>query len=120
MIYLATQKGINKDDSEDAVLIGNEVICDAVGEYVIPQAGFICVADGVGGHNGGRTASHYVLNALSESDPMPGQLRNTVLQINTDLLKESAANRELCEMATTLSGIYLFGESASVLHTDID
>ena len=57
-----------------------------------------------------------VLNALSESDPMPDQLRNTVLQINTDLLKDSEANRDLSEMATTLSGIYLFGESASVLH----
>ena len=116
MIYLATQKGINKAESEDAVLIGNEVICDAVGEYEIPQTGFICVADGVGGHNGGRTASHYVLNSLSEKNPVPEQLRNTILQINTDLLKESETNRELCGMATTLSGIYLLGESASVLH----
>lgn len=107
MIYLATPKDINKAESEDAVLIGNEVICDAVGAYAIPRAGFICVADGVGGHNGGRTASHYVLDALSESNPMPDHLRNTVLQINTDLLKESDANRDLSEMATILSGIYL-------------
>ena len=48
MIYLATQKGINKVESEDAVLIGTQVICDTVGEYAIPQTGFICVADGVG------------------------------------------------------------------------
>ena len=116
MIYLASQKGVNKAESEDAVLIGNKVICDTVGEYEIPQNGFICVADGVGGHNGGRAASHYVLNSLSEKSPTPEQLRSTVLQINTDLLKKSEAKREFCEMATTLSGIYLFEESAWVLH----
>ena len=116
MIYLATQKGVNKAESEDAVLIGDAVICDAVGEYAIPKAGFICVADGVGGHNGGRVASHYVLNALAEKSPKPEQLKDTVLQINADLLNKSEANQELCEMATTLSGIYLFGESASIVH----
>ena len=116
MIYLATQKGVNKAESEDAILIGNEVICDAVGEYAIPKAGFICVADGVGGHSGGRAASHYVLNALSDREPMPDELRDTILQINTDLLKGAEANRDLSEMATTLSGIYLWGGAASVLH----
>ena len=116
MIYLATQKGVNKAESEDAVLIGDAVICDAVGEYAIPKAGFICVADGVGGHNGGRVASHYVLNALAEKSPKPEQLKDTVLQINADLLNKSEANQELCEMATTLSRIYLFGESASIVH----
>lgn len=116
MIYLATQKGVNKVESEDAVLIGTEVICDTVGKYTIPQIGFVCVADGVGGHNGGRTASHYVLNALAEKNPGPEQLRDTVLQINADLLKESKANRKFSKMATTMSGIYLFGESTSVLH----
>ena len=116
MIYLATQKGVNKAESEDAVLIGDAVICDSVGEYAIPKAGFICVADGVGGHNGGRVASHYVLNALAEKSPKPEQLKDTVLQINADLLNKSKANQELCEMATTLSGIYLFGKSASIVH----
>ena len=114
-IYAATQKGVQKAQNEDRVVLNQNILSVGIYECECTE-GFVAVADGVGGHNGGRTASHYVLNALSESDPMPGQLRNTVLQINTDLLKESAANRELCEMATTLSGIYLFGESASVLH----
>lgn len=33
MIYLATQKGVNKAESEDAILIGHEVISDCIGEY---------------------------------------------------------------------------------------
>ena len=42
MIYLATQKGVNKAESEDAVLIGNEVICDAVGNTNSSDRIYLC------------------------------------------------------------------------------
>ncbi len=116
MIYLVTQKGVNKAESEDAILVGHEVISDSIGEYEIPQSGFVCVADGVGGHNGGRIASHYVLEALSNCAPEHNQLRDAVIKINTDMLNESAKRQEINEMATTLSGIYLSGKSASIVH----
>ena len=66
MIYVSTHAGKQHSISEDAVLIGSEVLTEASDTLPMPECGFICVADGVGGNRGGDQASQYVLGELSK------------------------------------------------------
>lgn len=116
MIYLSTQKGIDKLEGEDAVLVGREVFCETTLSLPVPDAGFICVADGVGGIKGGRAASHHVLSFLSESEVRDGNLRDLILQANESLMKEATETPDLDGMATTLSGIWVSDDCRYLLH----
>ena len=72
MIYVSTHAGKRHTMSEDSVLVGTEVISDESAIFPMPDAGFICIADGVGGNYGGAQASSFILNALAkwEDDPV--------------------------------------------------
>lgn len=115
MIYLSTQKGINKAESEDAVLVGTEVLSETAITLPLPQKGFICVADGVGGHNGGRVASHFILEYLRDHSDIEN-IRSSISEANMQLLEIAKKSPGLESMATTLSGIYISEENQSIFH----
>lgn len=69
------------------------------------------VADGMGGHNGGETASagarDGLIAALKEKAPSLDALREGITQINADLFKQQAEDEKLSGMGTTLSVIWM-------------
>lgn len=69
------------------------------------------VADGMGGHNGGETASagarDTLIRALQERKPSLDALRSAIEQANTDLFRQQEADEKLSGMGTTLSVIWL-------------
>lgn len=115
MIYVVTNAGRDKTESEDSVLVGEHIITDASAVFPVPMAGFVCVADGVGGNQGGKDASAYVLRELTayfdESD-----IASYIMNINRKLIEEGASNSGLSRMATTLTGIHIFEESVELIH----
>lgn len=116
MIYLSTQKGIHKGESEDAVLVGTELFYETTATLPMPDTGFVCVADGVGGNKGGRTASHHILEFLSKTSQTDGHIKELILQANESLKKKASGVPELAFMATTLSGIWYDGNICLVVH----
>ncbi len=117
MIYIMTRAGEGKETSEDSVLVGSQLYSDVMDAAEIPENGFVCVADGVGGNQAGEIASSFVLEALSEcgwdeDDAMREKLR----EINHLLIENSLSDPERRNMATTLSGICFRGEQMKLIH----
>ena len=73
MIYIDTRKGKHHKISEDAVLVGDFIISDESDVLPVPEEGFVCVADGVGGNNGGADASTFLLEELLQNSVVENQ-----------------------------------------------
>lgn len=69
------------------------------------------VADGMGGHNGGETASagarDGLIAALQDKTPSLDALRDAITQVNADLFRQQAEDEKLSGMGTTLSVIWM-------------
>ena len=100
-IIAITQKGPNKTENEDRIIIGKNIIADGVFQTQL-QNGIVAVADGVGGNNAGAVASHYVAKQLSSLNIISG---NELAKINKQLLSLSFEHPTYENMATTLSGV---------------
>ena len=117
MIYVSTHAGKRHSISEDAVLIGTDVLSDVSDVLPVPDAGFICVADGVGGNLGGAEASHFVLNAMAEcKDILCEDLKAFMLKINDELIASASKDGKAPNMATTLTGIFLNDNIKHLVH----
>ncbi|MEY4444029.1 MAG: hypothetical protein RL301_108 [Actinomycetota bacterium] len=88
---------------------------------------FIAVADGMGGHVGGETASKIAINSAvqllpllnnDEIDPesLDDFLLNSILEIDSDIKDAISDNPELSGMGTTFVGLALYRNRVSVLH----
>ena len=107
MVYVSTHAGKRHSISEDSVLVGTQVLYETNETVPVPDIGFICVADGVGGNRGGAQASRFVLNALSAWLDSPSEdLENYIRKINDDLIASSSENEAISGMATTLTGFF--------------
>lgn len=117
MIYVSTHAGKRHTMSEDSVLVGTEVISDESAIFPMPDAGFICIADGVGGNYGGAQASSFILNALAkwEDDPVE-DLKVFLVKCNNDLIAFASEDSDASEMATTLTGICVANEGFRLVH----
>ena len=62
-IIAITQKGPNKAENEDRIILGKNIIAEGTFQTQLAN-GIIAVADGVGGNNAGAVASHYVAKQL--------------------------------------------------------
>lgn len=117
MIYVSTHAGKQHSISEDAVLIGSEVLTEASDTLPIPECGFICVADGVGGNRGGDQASQYVLGELSKyQETADVNLAALLKEINESLIAAAAADGTATDMATTLTGFYVKDGQFMLVH----
>lgn len=101
-VIAVTQKGLNKTENEDRIIVGKTIVAGGTLFSEI-ENGIIAVADGVGGHNAGAVASHFVANKLCHLNEISvDRLR----EINDELISFSETSEEKRGMATTLSGIY--------------
>lgn len=101
-IIAVTQKGINKIENEDRIVVGKTILADGI-LLTEMENGVVAVADGVGGQNAGSVASHFVANKVCSLSDVTVEVFQ---QINAELMSLSMENAENNGMATTLSGIH--------------
>lgn len=104
-VIAVTQKGLNKTENEDRIIVGKTIIADGTLISDI-ENGIIAVADGVGGHNAGAIASHFVADKLRHLQEISVE---QLKAINDELIKISETTDGQQGMATTLSGICCTG-----------
>lgn len=110
-VYWHTIKGTGKGANEDRVLIGQSVKKDGSGQAELTR-GFVAVADGVGGNQGGAEASDFVCQVLAqEKNPD----REFFQHVNHLLIEKGAVNPVYRSMATTFSGIFLLPEKEDTI-----
>lgn len=100
-IIAITQKGPNKAENEDRIIVGKSIIADGIFQTQLVN-GMIAVADGVGGNNAGAVASHYVATQITTLNTVS---ENELARVNEKLLSLSFKCSAYENMATTLSGI---------------
>ncbi|MBQ3411883.1 MAG: serine/threonine-protein phosphatase [Oscillospiraceae bacterium] len=117
MIYASSRKGKHHNVNEDTIVIGTEILSDSSGSFEIPDNGFICIADGVGGNEGGDKASHFVAQELSEwNGRSKDSIKEFLTQINNNLIEASVTDVNARDRATTLTGFFVNGSAFKVIH----
>ena len=80
------------------------------------------VADGMGGHRGGATASRLVVETVkttylgADGDDIPAALREAMTRANARVYTEAQSNADLRGMGTTTSALVVRGEKAWFAH----
>ena len=81
------------------------------------------VADGIGGHKGGREAAEYTVRGLladyfatPDTWSVPRAIETVTTALNRWVMAEASRNAELAGMATTLSGLVLRGQRFYTAH----
>ncbi len=103
-IIAITQKGPNKAENEDRIILGKNIIAEGIFQTQLTN-GIIAVADGVGGNSAGAVASHYVAKQLSTLNTVS---EGELAKVNEELLSLSSECSDYENMATTLSGVASF------------
>ncbi len=110
LVVSRTNKGLVRDNNEDSILVK------------VPN--LFAIADGMGGHQGGETASSEAVAYLAETDFSKVE-DNDILPFLTKRVQEASnriwqmaqANQKLRGMGTTLTVVYLLDdERACVAH----
>lgn len=100
-----TDIGLIRRNNQDAVILGS---------------GLIGIADGMGGHNGGETASagarDGLIRALAEKEPARETLEAAVQEVNLALWNQQEQDDTLSGMGTTLSVLWPAGEMMLIAH----
>jgi protein phosphatase len=119
----ATDVGLRRDHNEDALLVDEGL-------------GLFVVADGMGGHAGGGTASRLAIETLQaairhardsepeafgsdagvEESPVPDVLREAVEEASAVIYRAAQADPELTGMGTTVTAALVDGHVAYVAH----
>ena len=109
---------MGKDKCDDIALIGDQIYSISEGSLVTDRLERICIADGVGGNNGGDIASRFVMEKIIESGERIGkeELKDKLFKINNELLCYAAITPGVGTMATTFSGIFYLGTDIALAH----
>ena len=113
-VVMKTDVGLVRSENQD------------FGSYTTPQeeAGskpggrLLVVADGMGGHRGGATASRLATETVkaqylgSDTDDIATALRDALLRANARVFTEAQSNMELRGMGTTTSALVVHGNNA--------
>lgn len=117
MIYAMTHCGKSHEVSEDSVVVGKHVITDDCAEFDIPETGFVCIADGVGGNNGGAQASSFICEMLANEDSCCEEtLKSKLIAVNDALITLASNTDSLKMMASTLSGVFIKNNNYYLIH----
>lgn len=110
-IYAATQKGEQKVQNEDRVVLNQNTLSVGIHECECTE-GFVAVADGVGGNNAGAVASQFVAEELGKCD----HTIENLTEINRKLIERSRTYEALAGMATTLAMVDFTEDSAKITY----
>ena len=111
------QKGLVRDNNEDALSVGGIILRDNVTNFTvdISEGGFfyLLVSDGMGGHEDGEEASEFTLNELKEkfeqkqigANSFEDDMRKMTNTISTQLNQMAAEKGQQLPMGCTLTGI---------------
>lgn len=118
-ITVIVQKGLHKQNCDDAALIGNNVYGEGIHQIQCEMPCIVAVADGVGGNQGGQEASRFVLDFFGSEaniESQSAEALNMMMQdCNAALLSEAEKNPEHGKMATTLTAVVLRSEHSELL-----
>ena len=100
-----TDIGLIRRMNQDAVIVGDTVMG---------------VADGMGGHQGGETASagarDGILRILADKEPSEEALREAISEVNLTLWEQQLEDSSLTGMGTTLTLLWPAGEQMLIGH----
>jgi len=116
-ITYASRHGKGKTESQDCILVNDDVINDYAGVIEIPLKR-LCIADGVGGVPGGYEASSFVLrHFLDNKQYKSGEdLMKHLIQINDDLIEYASNLEDKKAMATTFTGLVRIDKTIWLMH----
>ena len=125
-ICAASHKGQERNDNEDAFIIGNcieregmvSLSCPYDTELFKQNGIFLAVADGMGGHQHGALASRKTLQIISslagtlsqEASPQPAvaeRIGKTILDAHQHLIQFGESYNPPSNLGTTIIGLYL-------------
>lgn len=109
-IIAKTQKGLDKTENEDRIVIGKTVLSEGRFSGEI-NSGIIAIADGVGGQNAGAAASQFVSDRICKLNEISDE---TFRNINDELISVSESSEQQKGMATTLSGLFYSDRGAQL------
>ncbi len=128
LIYEAVSHcGLVRRNNEDAILVGNIILRDSADtfSFEMPENGIIfpaLVCDGVGGNSRGEKASmmaceHFKtfvekLEPGLDDDSLIRHLKQTFADCNRQIIQTADG----CGMATTLTGLLIYGQKAFILN----
>ncbi len=104
-----TDIGRHRAANEDSILL-------------MPEKGFFVVADGMGGHRGGRVASQMVTSELSRivrasKSPLDHhELRRALSEVNQRVFETGEQNEELHAMGSTCVAVSMIGTTLHLAH----
>ena len=106
-VYAKTDVGKVRAVNQDALVISED-------------AQLFGVADGMGGHNGGETASagtrDGLIAKLQEKEPSLDALRDGITEVNAELFRQQEQDESLSGMGTTLSVLWMSEHFAYLAH----
>lgn len=101
--YGATDQGLTRPTNQDSYHIDADN-CWAV------------VADGMGGHNGGETASTMAVDIIKSVMEKGEDPKEAILQANAQIYEKSLGNKELLGMGTTIVLAVVQDQKATIYH----
>lgn len=118
-VKAVVQRGINKIECDDAILINDILIDDGEVTSSLNDIKFVCIADGVGGNAGGTQASHFILESIKSTnfkDYLVEDFKEYFVKLNKKLIEYGRVNPEISEMATTFTGLFFTKERCFLAH----
>lgn len=80
-----------------------------------PDSGLFAVADGMGGHRGGRTASHITVENLAGHIKQGNSLMRAIEAIHHDILRAAAVDPELNGMGSTVVAMKILNDHYEIV-----
>ncbi len=112
-----THPGTSYEFNEDHVLVNGQLLNKGEVHLQDQNTCFCFVADGVGGNNAGRFASHFVLKSLMKfTDKNAENIQRNLFSINEKLIAQSETHKETKGAATTLTGLIADGNNFQIIH----
>ena len=114
-VTAVTHRGKVRTHNEDTIVVGNRICGDSMeaprqSVHDLTGPTLVLVADGMGGHVGGREASRRAADAMVRlipgyRGPEPAEVRDALRAANRELFDAAAANPALRGMGTTVAGL---------------